>query len=88
MYSDSPLSDDILENNFHIYNYEKRSLLLKALMSEMKKINYFLSSNEYNNNPNKDLIKYENIIFEDKKEHKSIYYGQTNHKNCKDCMIF
>ena len=88
MYSDSPLSDDILEHNFHIYNYEKRSLLLKALMSEMKKINYFLSSNEYNNNPNKDLIKYENIIFEDKKEHKSIYYGQTNHKNCKDCMIF
>lgn len=88
MYSDNPLTDDILENNFHIYNYERRSLLLKALMAEMKKINFFLSSNEYNNSQNKDIIKYENIIFEDKKEYKSIYYGQTSHKNCNDCMIF
>ena len=87
MYSNNPINDDILENCFHIYNYEKRNLLLKALVDEMKKINYFLNTNEYNDNPNKSMIKYENIILEEKKGNKSILL-QNNQKMCKDCFIF
>ena len=34
MYSDNPINDDILENCFHIYNYEKRFIALKALETE------------------------------------------------------
>ena len=86
MYSDNPINEDILENCFHIYNYEKRNTVLKALLIEMRKINYFLDSNEYNDNPNKDLIKYENIIFDEKQEKTNIY-GQ-NKNMCKDCLIF
>ena len=86
MYSDYPINEDILENCLHIYNYEKRQNVQKALISEMKKINFFLDSNEYNDNPNKDIIKYENIIFDEKN-----YYNinSQNSKNiCKDCFIF
>ena len=86
MYSDYPINEDILENCLHIYNYEKRQNVLKALISEMKKINFFLDSNEYNDNPNKDIIKYENIIFDEKN-----YYNinSQNSKNiCKDFFIF
>ncbi len=52
----------------------------------MKKINYFLDSNEYNDNPNKDMIKYENIIFKQQEENKYIY--KNNQKLCNDCLIF
>ena len=87
MYSNNPINDDILENCFHIYSYEKRNQLLKALVEEMKKINYFLNTNEYNDNPNKSMIKYENIILEEKKGDKNILL-QNNQKLCKDCFIF
>ena len=83
MYSDNPITDEILENYFHIYNYEKRSLLLKALVTEMKKINYFLDSNEYIYNPNRDMIKYENITFEENQQNNII-----NQKASNDCFIF
>ena len=87
MYSDNPINDDILENCFHIYNYEKRIIVLKALETEMKKINYFLDSNEYHNNPKKDMIKYENIIFTEHEE--SLYiYEKNNKKLCNDCLIY
>ena len=86
MYSNNPINDEILENHFHIYNYEKRVIVLKALETEMKKINYFLDSNEYNDNPNKDMIKYENIIFKQQEENKYIY--KNNQKLCNDCLIF
>ena len=87
MYSDNPINEDILENCFHIYNYEKRNLVLKALLFEVKKINYFLDSNEYNDNPNKDLIKYENIIF-DENQGKKYKLGQNKEGMCNDCLIF
>ena len=87
MYSDNPINEDILENCFHIYNYEKRNLVLKALLFEVKKINYFLDSNEYNDNPNKDLIKYENIIF-DENQGKKYKLGQNKEGMCNDCFIF
>ena len=87
MYSDNPINDDILENCFHIYNYEKRIIVLKALETEMKKINYFLDSNEYYNSSNKDRIKYENIIFKENEESKYIY-EKNNKKLCNDCLIF
>ena len=87
MYSDNPINEDILENCLHIYNYEKRIQILKALEMEIKKINFFLDSNEYNDNPNKDKIKYENIIFNEKEENKYIY-GKNNQNLCNDCFIF
>ena len=87
MYSDNPINDDILENCFHIYNYEKRIIVLKALETEMKKINYFLDSNEYYNSSNKDRIKYENIIFKENEESKYIY-EKNNKKLCNDCLIY
>ena len=87
MYSDYPINEDILENCLHIYNYEKRIQILKALEAEIQKINYFLDSNEYNDNPNKDKIKYENIIFNEMEENKCIY-GKNNQKLCNDCFIF
>ena len=87
MYSDYPINEDILENCLHIYNYEKRIQILKALEAEIQKINFFLDSNEYNDNPNKDKIKYENIIFNEMEENKCIY-GKNNQKLCNDCFIF
>ena len=86
MYSDNPITDEILENHFHIYDYEKRCLVLKALMEEIKKINHFLESNEYNDNPNKDLIKYENIIFEENSQSNNKYI--SNQKIMSECFIF
>ena len=87
MYSDNPINDDILENCFHIYNYEKRIIVLKAIETEMKKINYFLDSNEYHNNSNKDIVKYENMIFTENEESKYIY-EKNNKKLCNDCLIY
>ena len=86
MYSDCPINEDILENSFHIYNYEKRERVLEALLSEMEKINIFLNSIDYNNSPNKEIIKYENIIF-DKQDYNNIYSQKTK-KICNDCFIF
>ena len=64
MYSSSPINEDILENDFHIYDEKQRSSTLKAIVSEMKIINDFLNSDEYNDSLDKKIIKYDNIIFE------------------------
>ena len=87
MYSNNPIDEDILENCLHIYNYDKRYLVLKALETEIRKINFFLDSNEYIDNPNKDKIKYENIIFNEKEENNYLY-RENNQKFCNDCLIF
>jgi hypothetical protein len=63
MYGGYPINDEILENCFHVYEEEQRKKILKAIVSEMKKINEFLISDEYNNNENMEYAKYENIVF-------------------------
>ena len=63
MYGGYPINDEILENCFHVYEEEQRKKILKAIVSEMKKINEFLISDDYNNNENMEYAKYENIIF-------------------------
>ena len=83
MFSEYPINEDILENCFHIYNFEKRKLVLKSLYAEKKKINLFIDSKQYNENPNKDLIKYENIIFDGKDK-----YESNNQQLCNNCFIF
>jgi hypothetical protein len=88
MYSSYPINNDILENFFHIYNYEKRKLLRKALVNEVNKINYFLNTKEYNDNPNKDIIKYENLFFEEKNENFNFFFQKNNtNKKCNECLI-
>ena len=87
MYGGYPINDDILENCFHVYDEEMRKKILKAIVSEMKKINEFLVSEEYNNYQNLDLIKYENIIFcDDNKNSEDSKIMINNGKN--NCNIF
>ena len=52
MYGGYPINDDILENCFHVYDEEMRKKILKAIVHEMKKINEFLVSEEYNSYQN------------------------------------
>ena len=87
MYGGYPINDDILENCFHVYDEEMRKKILKAIVSEMKKINEFLVSDEYNNYQNLDFIKYENIIFcDDNKNSENSKIVINNGKN--NCNIF
>ena len=67
MFSSDPIDEIILENCFHLYESYQREIVLNSLMSEKKKIKYFLNSNEYKNCEFKDIIKYEDIIFEENK---------------------
>jgi len=87
MYGGYPINDDILENCFHVYDEEQRKNILKAIVCEMKKINEFLVSEEYNNNQNMELIKYENIIFYDNKNNEESKIIINNEKNS-NCNIF
>ena len=88
MYGGYPINDDILENCFHVYDEEMRKKILKAIVSEMKKINEFLVSEEYNSYQNLDLIKYENIIFcDDNKNIEDSKITINNGKNT-NCNIF
>ena len=87
MYGGYPINDDILENCFHVYDEEMRKKILKSIVSEMKKINEFLVSEEYNNYQNLDLIKYENIVFcDDNKNSDDSKIMINNGKN--NCNIF
>ena len=87
MYGGYPINDDILENCFHVYDEDMRKKILKAIVSEMKKINEFLVSEEYNSYQNLDLIKYENIIFcDDYKNSEDSKIMINNGKN--NCSIF
>ena len=90
MYSSFPINEDILENCFHIYDENQRRNTLKAIVAEMKKINKFLNSEEYNNS-DKNKIKYDNIIFEDdlNKDKSKIAMKDNNDFNLiNNCEIF
>ena len=100
MYSSFPINEDILENCFHIYEKSDREKVLKCLLDEKNKINYFLDSNEYLQFNLKHNIKYEDIIFEKKEfnnnndknnEMDNSQYERIiipNDSSCVDCIIF
>ena len=87
MYGGYPINDEILENCFHVYEEEQRKKILKAIVSEMKKINEFLISEEYNNNENMEYAKYENIIFCNEQNGQESKIMINNGKNG-NCFIF
>ena len=87
MYGEYPINDEILENCFHVYEEEQRKKILKAIVSEMKKINEFLISDDYNNNENMEYAKYENIIFCNDQNGEEAKIMINNGKNG-NCLIF
>ena len=90
MYSSYIINDEMLINYFHIYDGVQRDILLNAFAAELKKINYFLNSKEYDNYDNKDKIKYSNIFFdvsENYKEYHNWKY-EDDRKNNDGCGIF
>ena len=89
MYSSFPINEDILENCFHIYDEKQRIITLKAIVAEMKKINKFLSSEEYNN-CDKNVIKYDNVFFEDdsNKDKSKIAMKNNNENFLNNCNVF
>ena len=87
MYGGYPINDEILENCFHVYEEEQRKRILKAIVSEMKKINEFLISDEYNNNENMEYAKYENIVFCNEQNGEESKIMINNGKNG-NCLIF
>ena len=87
MYGGYPINDEILENCFHVYEEEQRKRILKAIVSEMKKINEFLISDEYNNNENMEYAKYENIVFYNEQNGEESKIMINNGKNG-NCLIF
>ena len=89
MYSSFPINDDILENYFHIYNEKQRKSTLKAIVSEMKIINRFMNSDEYNNNCDKNKTKYDNIIFEENyNQDKTKIHVKNSNILESDCFLF
>ena len=44
MFSSEPIDEITLENCFHIYEHDQREHVLKCILSEKNKINYFLTS--------------------------------------------
>ena len=88
MYSSIPINDEILENHFHIYDEKLRSIVLKSIVYEMKKINEFLSSGEYNNFIEKDKIKYENVAFVAGEDDCNDKIGIQNNGSDSGCHIY
>ena len=94
MYSSDPIDEFILENCFHIYEKQDREKVLKCLLNEKNKIDYFLDSNEYLQFSLKHSIKYEDIIFEKKENNNDMNNSQNekiiipNNSSCIDCIIF
>ena len=94
MYSSEPIDEFILENCFHIYEKKDREKVLKCLLNEKNKIDYFLDSNEYLQFSSKHSIKYEDIIFEKKENNNDMNNSQNekiiipNNSSCIDCIIF
>ena len=98
MFSSEPIDEFILENCFHIYEKQDREKVLKCLLKEKNKINYFLNSNEYLQFNSKHNIKYEDIIFEKKENSDDKNNDMDNSQNekiviannsfCIDCIIF
>ena len=89
MYSSFPINEDILENCFHIYDENQRRIVLKAIVAEMKKINKFLNSEEYNSS-DKNKIKYDNIIFKDdlNKDKSKISMKNKDNSFLDNCKVF
>jgi hypothetical protein len=95
MFSSEPINEIILENCFHIYEAKDRDEVLKCLLSEKDKINFFLNSKEYLQFNEKYNIKYEDIIFEKNNNDMNNKYNFQYEKiiipsnsNCVDCNIF
>ena len=88
MYGGYPINDELLENCFHVYDEEQRKNIMKAIVCEMKKINEFLVSEEYNNNQNIELIKYENIIFYNENKNNEESKIIINNEKNSNCNIF
>ena len=89
MYSSFPINEEILENHFHMYDEKQREVTLKAIVCEMKKISKFLYSKEYNNNCDKNKIKYDNVFFEKNDNYETMKLSdKKNNKNESDCSIF
>ena len=71
-----------------------REKVLKCLLNEKNKIDYFLDSNEYLQFSLKHSIKYEDIIFEKKENNNDMNNSQNekiiipNNSSCIDCIIF
>ena len=67
-----------------------RTKVLKAIVSEMKIINRFMNSEEYNNNCDKNKIKYDNVFFEENenKDKSKIYIKKKTNDNDSECFIF
>ena len=88
MYSSMPINDEILENHFHIYDENLRSNVLKSIVYEMKKINEFLNSGEYNNYIEKDKLKYENVVFVADEEGNNDKIDIRNNGSDNGCNIY
>lgn len=78
MYSTTPFNNDILENCLHIYEEGERTVLLNCLVDEMKKINGFIKSNDFLNNPYN--YKYSNVDIDKEEDLKK-------KENC-GCYVF
>jgi len=89
MYSSFPINEDILENHFHIYDEKQRIKTLKAIVAEMKIINKFINSDQYNNNCDKNKIKYDNVAFEESDDKdKSKIIIRNYDSNDSNCIVF
>ena len=88
MFSSEPIDEIILENCFHIYEHEQREYVLKCIISEKNKINYFLNSNEYINYEFHNIIKYEDIIFEENEVKGKEKIKIPNDNSCVECSIY
>ena len=87
MYSSEPIDEVILENCFHIYEAKQREIVLKSIMEEKNKINFFLNSYEYLNFEFKDIIKYEDITFEENENNENGIMKLPNNNSCAECII-
>lgn len=85
MYSSYSITDEIIENCFHIYEEKDRKKVLESLNDEMKKINLFICSKDYLDNPNKDKLKYENVLSTNSILNKKNSDGENSKR---DCFIF
>lgn len=88
MFSSEPINEITLENCFHIYEHDQREQVLKCIISEKNKINYFLNSNEYINCEFHNIIKYEDIIFEENEDKGKEKIKIPNDNSCVECSIY
>ena len=87
MFSSEPIDEIILENCFHIYEAKQREIVLKSIIDEKNKINFFLNSYEYLNFEYKDKIKYEDITFDENEINENGIIKIPNNNSCTECII-